>query len=70
MNNVLFERFREFGEELAKLEKEEQKEKQDEACKQLYSLYQSLMDAGFIPSIARDILLVMLKKGLDGESYE
>lgn len=70
MNNVLFERLRKFGEEMAKLEKEEQKEKQDEACKQLYSLYQSLMDAGFIPSFARDILLVMLKKGLDGESYE
>lgn len=70
MNNVLFERFKEFSEEMAELEKETQKEKQDEACKQLYGLYQSLMNAGFIPSMARDILLVMLKKGLDGESYE
>ena len=70
MNNEFFKRLREFGEEIAELEKETQKEKQDEACKQLYSLYQSLMDAGFIPSMARNILLVMLKKGLDGESYE
>lgn len=41
MNDVLFERLREFGKE-----------------------------AGFIPSMATDILLVMLKKGLNGESYE
>jgi len=70
MNNEFFKRLREFDKEMAELDKEMQKEKQDEACKQLYSLYQSLMDAGFIPSMARDILLVMLKKGLDGESYE
>lgn len=70
MNNVLFERLREFGKEIAKLEKEEQKEKQDEACRQLYDLYQSLIDAGFLPNVARDILFIMLKKGLDGESYE
>lgn len=70
MNNVLFERLREFGEEMAKLEKEEQKEKQDEACKQLYSLYQSLIDAGFRMGMAESIVLMMLEKGLDGESYE
>lgn len=70
MNNVLFERSREFGEEMAELEKETQKEKQDEACRQLYGLYQSLIDAGFLPTMARDILFIMLKKGLDGESYE
>jgi len=70
MNNVLFERLREFAEEMAELEKETQKEKQDEACRQLYGLYQSLIDAGFLPTMARDILFIMLKKGLDGESYE
>ena len=70
MNNEFFKRLREFGEEMVELEKETQKEKQDEACRQLYGLYQSLIDAGFLPTMARDILFIMLKKGLDGESYE
>lgn len=70
MNNEFFKRLREFGEEMAELEKEEQKQKQDEACKQLYGLYQSLIDAGFRMGMAESIILMMLEKGLNGESYE
>lgn len=70
MKNEFLKGLIEISDRMAELEKEERKEKQDEACKQLYSLYESLTKAGFIPDMAENILLIMLEKGLNGENYE
>ena len=70
MNFEVIKAMAEFDEKMKNIKEEEKQKEIEKGAKQLYKVYDAFIKAGFSQAMAENIILLIFKKGLNGDNNE